>query len=46
MARIAGVRNRGLILANWISGYLFRNRPVRLIVGPGGPHQGQRQDRT
>jgi len=34
IARIAGMRNRGLVLANWVSGYLFRNRPVRLIVGP------------
>jgi NADH dehydrogenase len=34
IARIVGVRTRWLVLANWVSGYLFGNRPVRLITGP------------
>ncbi|MEU9886883.1 NAD(P)/FAD-dependent oxidoreductase [Sphaerisporangium sp. NPDC051011] len=46
IARIAGMRNRWLVLANWVSGYLFRNRPVRLIVGPRGADQGQLQDQA
>ncbi|MEV5081536.1 hypothetical protein AB0K74_22750 [Streptomyces sp. NPDC056159] len=36
IARIAGMRTRALALTNRVSGYLFRNRPVRLIVGPRG----------
>jgi NADH dehydrogenase len=38
IARIAGLRTRLLVLANWAAGYLFTDRPVRLIAGPGrGP---------
>ncbi|MFE4415294.1 hypothetical protein [Streptomyces sp. NPDC056821] len=40
------MRTRALTLANWVSGYLFRNRPVRLIVGPRGADQGQLQDQA
>ncbi|MDR0342953.1 MAG: NAD(P)/FAD-dependent oxidoreductase [Nocardiopsaceae bacterium] len=43
IARIAGMRNRSLVLTNWVSGYLFRNRPVRLIVGPRETDQAQLQ---
>ncbi|MGW4824006.1 NAD(P)/FAD-dependent oxidoreductase [Streptomyces sp. NPDC004227] len=46
IARIAGMRTRARTLANWVSGYLFRNRPVRLIVGPRGADQGQLQDQA
>ncbi|MFE4418756.1 NAD(P)/FAD-dependent oxidoreductase [Streptomyces sp. NPDC056817] len=46
IARIAGMRTRALTLANWVSGYLFRNRPVRLIVGPREADQGQLQDQA
>jgi NADH dehydrogenase len=31
IARIAGMRTKWLVLANWVSGYLFRNHPVRFI---------------
>lgn len=34
IARIAGLRTRLLILANWAAGYLLTDRPVRLIAGP------------
>jgi NADH dehydrogenase len=38
IARIAGVRTRLLVLVNWAAGYLFTDRPVRLIAAPGpGP---------
>lgn len=46
IARIAGMRARWLVAANWVSGYLFRNRPVRLIAGPRGAGQGQLQDQA
>lgn len=36
IARIAGVRTRWQVLTDWTSGYLFRDRPVRLIIGSGG----------
>ena len=45
VARIAGMRTKWLVLANWISGYLFRNHPVRFIEDPcgsnGPEHAGQ-----
>ena len=31
IARIAGMRARWVVLADWVSGYLFRNRPVQLF---------------
>ena len=31
ITRIMGVRTRWLVAANWVSGYLFRNRPVQLF---------------
>jgi hypothetical protein len=34
IARIAGMRTKWLVLANWVSGYLFRNHPVRFIEEP------------
>lgn len=34
IARIAGMRTRWHVLTNWVSGYLFRNPPVRFIAGP------------
>ncbi|MFJ9590714.1 NAD(P)/FAD-dependent oxidoreductase [Streptomyces acidicola] len=46
IALIAGMRTRWLVLSNWVSGYLFRNRPVRLIVGPRGAGQGKLQDQA
>lgn len=33
----AGVRTRWLVLSNWASDYLIRNRPARLIAGPRTP---------
>jgi len=40
--RTAGLHARASVVVSWISGYLFANRPVRLITGPpsgqpGGP---------
>ena len=35
IARIAGLRTRLEVLANWIAGYLLTDQPVRLIAGPG-----------
>ncbi|MDR3034421.1 MAG: NAD(P)/FAD-dependent oxidoreductase [Kitasatospora sp.] len=46
IAKITGVHTRWLVLSNWVSGYLFRNRPVRLIVGPRGTDQGKLHDQT
>lgn len=37
IAPIAGVRTRWLVLSTWVSGYLFRDRPVRLIALPRAP---------
>ena len=39
IARIAGMPARWLVLTNWVSGYLFRNRPVRFIAGPRTPQE-------
>ncbi len=36
IARIAGVRTRWQVLTDWAAGYVFRDRPVRLIVGTPG----------
>lgn len=43
VARIAGIRTRGQVLAAWTSGYLFRNRPARLITTARQSDQHQLQ---
>jgi NADH dehydrogenase len=37
IARTMGMHARWVVLANWVSGYLFRNPPVRLISRPARP---------
>ncbi|MQA73635.1 MAG: NAD(P)-binding protein [Solirubrobacterales bacterium] len=37
IVRSEGLRTRASVLANWISGYLFRDRPIRLIAVPRTP---------
>ena len=32
------MRTKWLVLANWVSGYLFRNYPVRFMERPLRPH--------
>lgn len=46
IVQLGGVHTRWLVLANWVSGYVFRNRPVRLIASPRGADPGQPQDQA
>ncbi|MBJ7596177.1 MAG: NAD(P)/FAD-dependent oxidoreductase [Candidatus Dormibacteraeota bacterium] len=43
IARIHGLSGRFLVLVSWISGFVFADRPVRLVVGPRKaiPHASQ-----
>lgn len=40
IARTVGLRVRSLVVASWISGYVFADRPVRLITGPRADSPG------
>jgi NADH dehydrogenase len=37
IVRLAGMRTRWVVLVNWVSGFVFRNHPVRLIAEPAPP---------
>lgn len=46
IVQLGGVHTRSLVLANWVSGYVFRNRPVRLIASPRRADPGQPQNQA
>ncbi len=45
IVRTAGLQTRASVVIRWIAGYLFANRPVRLITGPQRESAPARQER-